>query len=280
MALALRDAAEGLGPLRVKVLLENTAGSGAALGSRFEELQRIRELAGELTDLAVGYCLDTCHLLAAGFDIASPAGLRETVRHADNVLGLDHVYMFHANDSKAPRGSRVDRHANIGEGHIGIDAFRRILAHPKLRGKPFVLETPVDQPGDDRRNLDMLNELARAGGVRIVCDERPGTNPHSGRRVPAAANAAAAGVLFVSRAFSAGAGGDATGADAFRTEEGKPEPDLALARHTIDMMAFCSRRRRAISLEEQRLLENSLTELRFRFVQVSDEAGKAAAPDA
>jgi deoxyribonuclease IV len=161
VALALRDAAEGLGPLRVKVLLENTAGSGAALGSRFEELQRIRELAGELTDLAVGYCLDTCHLLAAGFDIASPAGLRETVRHADNVLGLDHVYMFHANDSKAPRGSRVDRHANIGEGHIGIDAFRRILTHPKLRGKPFVLETPVDQPGDDRRNLDMLNELAR-----------------------------------------------------------------------------------------------------------------------
>lgn len=161
VALALRDAAEGSGPLRVKVLLENTAGSGAALGSRFEELQRIRELTGELSDLAVGYCLDTCHLLAAGFDIVSPAGLRETVRHADNVLGLDNVYMFHANDSKTPRGSRVDRHANIGEGHIGIEAFRRILTHPKLRGKPFVLETPVDRPGDDRRNLDMLNQLAR-----------------------------------------------------------------------------------------------------------------------
>ena len=143
------------------MLLENTAGSGAALGSRFEELQRIRELTGELSDLAVGYCLDTCHLLAAGFDIVSPAGLRETVRHADNVLGLDNVYMFHANDSKTPRGSRVDRHANIGEGHIGIEAFRRILTHPKLRGKPFVLETPVDRPGDDRRNLDMLNQLAR-----------------------------------------------------------------------------------------------------------------------
>jgi deoxyribonuclease IV len=161
VALALRDAAEGLGALRVRVLLENTAGSGSALGSRLEELQRIRELTGELSHLAVGYCLDTCHLLAAGFDITSPAGLRETVRHADNVLGLDQVCMFHANDSKAPRGSRVDRHANIGEGHIGSDAFRRILTHPKLRGKPFVLETPIDQPGDDRRNLDTLKKLAQ-----------------------------------------------------------------------------------------------------------------------
>ena len=70
--------------------------------------------------------------------------------------------MFHANDSKAPRGSRVDRHANIGEGHIGIEAFRRILTHPKLREKPFVLETPIDQPGDDRRNLEMLNAIGAA----------------------------------------------------------------------------------------------------------------------
>ncbi len=161
VALALRDAVDGLPLPRVKVLLENTAGSGAALGSRFEELQRIRELAAQLSDLSIGYCLDTCHLLAAGFDIASAAGLRETVRHAESVLGLEHVHMFHANDSKTPRGSRVDRHANIGEGHIGLDAFRRILTHPKLCGKPFVLETPVDEPGDDRRNLDTLKSLAR-----------------------------------------------------------------------------------------------------------------------
>jgi deoxyribonuclease-4 len=161
VALALRDAAEGLGALRVRVLLENTAGSGAALGSRFEELQRIRELTAELSDVAVGYCLDTCHLLASGFDVTSSSGLRETVRHADNILGLDHVCMLHANDSKAPRGSRVDRHAHIGQGYIGLDGFRRILTHPKLCGKPFVLETPIDQPGDDRRNLDALKELAR-----------------------------------------------------------------------------------------------------------------------
>jgi deoxyribonuclease-4 len=160
VALALRDAAAGLGALRVRVLLENTAGSGSALGSAFEELARISELTTELSDLRLGYCLDTCHLLAAGFDVASAEGLRLTVSRAAGSLGLENVCLIHANDSKAPRGSRVDRHAHIGAGHIGIDGFRRILAHPKLRGKPFVLETPVDEPGDDRRNLDTLKSLA------------------------------------------------------------------------------------------------------------------------
>jgi deoxyribonuclease-4 len=117
-------------------------------------------VAGELTGLAIGYCLDTCHLLAAGFDITTQAGLRGTLRSAEALLGLDHVHLIHTNDSKFPLGSHVDRHANIGEGHIGADAFRRILTHPKLRSKPFILETPVDEEGDDRRNLDMLKSLA------------------------------------------------------------------------------------------------------------------------
>ena len=160
VALGLRDAAARLRTVQVTVLLENTAGSGAALGSRFEELQSIRDLARDLTSLPVGFCLDTCHLLAAGFDIASPGGLRDTVRHAELTLGLEHVHVIHANDSKTPLGSRVDRHAGIGEGHIGREAFRRILTHPKLRGKPFILETPVDKPGADRRNLDTLKALA------------------------------------------------------------------------------------------------------------------------
>jgi len=158
-ALALRDAAAGLHTGRLKVLLENTAGSGNHLGSRFEELQSIRELARDLTDVEVGYCLDTCHLLAAGFNIATAAGLRAMLRSAEETLGLSNVHMFHANDSRGALGSRVDRHANIGEGHIGADGFRRILAHPKLRTKPFVLETPVKHSGDDRRNLDTLKQL-------------------------------------------------------------------------------------------------------------------------
>ncbi|MGA3242706.1 MAG: deoxyribonuclease IV [Bryobacteraceae bacterium] len=160
VALGLRDAAAGLRTMQVTVLLEHTAGSGAALGSRFEELQSIRELARDLTNLPVGYCFDTCHLLAAGFDIASSIGLRETIRHAELTLGLENVRVIHANDSKTPLGSRVDRHANIGEGHIGREAFRRILTQPKLRTKPFILETPIDEPGDDRRNLDTLKGLA------------------------------------------------------------------------------------------------------------------------
>jgi deoxyribonuclease IV len=159
-ALALREAAHGFQHRGITVLIENTAGSGCALGSRFEELQSIRELAGDLTGIEVGYCLDTCHLLAAGFDIASAAGLRATLGAAEGTIGLTNVRLIHANDSKAPLGARVDRHANIGEGHIGNAAFCRILTHPKLRRKPFILETPVGEAGDDRRNLDTLKRLA------------------------------------------------------------------------------------------------------------------------
>jgi deoxyribonuclease IV len=158
--LGLRDAVEGVAAGDVTVLIENTAGAGSHLGSRFEELQSIRELTRDLTDLEVGYCLDTCHLLAAGYNIATADGLRATIRTAEQTLGLTQVRLFHANDSRTALGSRVDRHAHIGEGHIGREAFHRILTHPKLRSKPFILETPVDQPGDDRRNLDTLKELA------------------------------------------------------------------------------------------------------------------------
>jgi deoxyribonuclease-4 len=142
------------------VLLENTAGSGASLGSRFEELQSMRELAGDLTTLEVGYCLDTCHLLAAGFDVATAHGLRRAMVSIEQTLGLTAVGLIHANDSKTPLGSRIDRHAHIGKGYIGLEGFRRILTHPKLRSKPFILETPIDAPGDDRKNLDTLKALA------------------------------------------------------------------------------------------------------------------------
>jgi deoxyribonuclease-4 len=157
--LGLRDAAEGLLLRDVTVLLENTVGCGAQIGGRFEDLRAIRHFAAALTDAPVGYCLDTCHLLAAGYDVASERGLRETVGHAERVLGLDNVKLIHANDSKTPLGSHLDRHENIGEGHIGRAGFRRMLAHPKLREKPFILETPVDNDGDDRRNLDNLKKL-------------------------------------------------------------------------------------------------------------------------
>jgi deoxyribonuclease-4 len=162
-ALGLRDAVRPLtgsaAARRVAILVENTAGAGAHLGSSFEELRTLRGLARDLADISVGYCLDTCHLFAAGYDIAQAAGLSATLRSAEELLGLANVQLIHANDSRAALGARVDRHANIGEGCIGLEGFRRIL-HSRLRSKPFILETPLKQPEDDRRNLDTLKSLA------------------------------------------------------------------------------------------------------------------------
>ncbi len=166
VALALRDASRGFRDSGLTVLLENTAGAGFQLGSRFEELQSIRDMAADLTDLPVGYCLDTCHLLAAGFDIATAAGLRLAVERADECLGLSRVHLIHANDSQAALGSHRDRHAGIGEGLIGLDGFRRIVCHPKLRAKPFILETPIKKDGDDRRNLNTLKTLSARAGIK------------------------------------------------------------------------------------------------------------------
>ena len=152
-----------LGNLRI--LIENTAGMGSAVASRLEELAEI--LAG-LGDAPVAACLDTAHLFAAGYDIKSEAGLTSTIDLIDSTIGLDRVPVFHANDSKIPLGGRVDRHENIGEGKIGAEAFARILTHPRLGamppeglpGRAFLAETPIDNPGDDRRNVAKLWQLA------------------------------------------------------------------------------------------------------------------------
>jgi deoxyribonuclease-4 len=154
----IASAAKGLNTAGVTVLLENTVGSGAQIGSRFEELRAIHDAV----DIDTGFCLDTCHLLAAGFDVATAAGLKKTVAQADRVLGLEHVKVMHANDSKGVLGSKLDRHMNIGEGQIGTEGFRGLLNHPKLKKIPFILETPVDRPGDDQRNVDALKNLCNA----------------------------------------------------------------------------------------------------------------------
>lgn len=161
-------AGSGLKFGKLMLLIENTAGAGAQLGSRLEELHVMREYAVKMTDLQVGFCLDTCHLLTAGYDVASAAGLRETMTEAERLLGLENVHVIHANDSKAPLGSHVDRHENIGEGYIGLDGFRRILAHPGLRNKAFILETPVEQEGDDRKNLETLKQLCPKSRTTIT----------------------------------------------------------------------------------------------------------------
>jgi deoxyribonuclease-4 len=154
------EAAEGVDTGRLRLLLECTAGGGCLIGSRFEELRAIRDLARRLTDLPIGYCLDTCHLLAAGFEIRTQQGLDQTIADADRILGIHHVKLIHANDSKTPLGSRADRHEQIGKGYIGAEAFRRMLAHPKLAKLPFILENPVVKEGDDRRNMETLKKLS------------------------------------------------------------------------------------------------------------------------
>jgi deoxyribonuclease-4 len=157
----LAEAARGFRAPGLTVLLENTVGSGCQIGKRFEELRLIRDLAARATDLPLAYCLDTCHLLASGYDVAQAGGLKQTVAEAESVLGMELVKVIHTNDSKGALNSHLDRHENIGQGQIGEQGFRRILRHPLLRTKPFILETPVDEEGDDQKNVDALKRLSR-----------------------------------------------------------------------------------------------------------------------
>lgn len=144
---------------KLTVLLENTAGAGAQLGGQFDELAAIRQLAQPYLGLPIGYCLDTCHCYVSGFDIARPQGLSRLISEASAMLGLENVHVIHTNDAKTALNSHCDRHAHIGAGYIGLEGFRRILNHPELRAKAFILETPVDKPGDDLRNVRTLKEL-------------------------------------------------------------------------------------------------------------------------
>jgi deoxyribonuclease IV len=162
---SVKQAAKNLPPTSLRILLENTAGMGTALGARLEE---IGEMLNALQSLQVGACLDTAHLFAAGYDIKSEAGLASTLELVERVIGLERVPVFHVNDSKIPLGGRVDRHEHIGKGKIGAEAFRRFLTHPRLSaappdglpGRAFLAETPIDDPGDDRRNVAALWEFA------------------------------------------------------------------------------------------------------------------------
>lgn len=161
-------AAEGLDAGGVTLLLECTAGAGASIGSKFEELRAIREVTSSMTHLPIGFCLDTCHLLVSGFDISTEVGLQAMVRDAGDILGWEHVKVIHANDSKAGLGSHMDRHENIGKGQIGIDGFRRILRHPRLRDLPFIQETPVETDEDARKDLQTLKDLCPKSRTTIM----------------------------------------------------------------------------------------------------------------
>lgn len=154
---------------KMRILIENTAGMGTAVGSRLEEVGAI--LHG-LRGLGVGACLDTAHLFAAGYDISTAPGLESTITQIEDNIGLENVHVWHVNDSKIALGGRVDRHEHLGQGKIKAEAFLRLLQHPKLGasaatglpGRAFILETPIEDPGDDRKNVAKLWELAGAIG--------------------------------------------------------------------------------------------------------------------
>ena len=139
------------------ILIENTAGAEFSLGA---SLEQAGELIARLQPVArVAACLDTCHTHVAGYDLVTADGYEDTMRQIEQHLGFATVRVWHMNDAKAERGSRLDRHQHIGEGTLGIGAFRRLLNDPRFAHAAFIAETPVDEPDDDLRNVSVLRSL-------------------------------------------------------------------------------------------------------------------------
>ena len=142
----------------VMVLLETTAGQGTSLGADFAELAKI--IADSLFSAQLGVCFDTCHVFAAGYDLRTPAAYRKTMAEFERVIGLERLKFFHLNDSKKELGSRVDRHAHIGQGWIGVEGFRLLVNDPRFSEHPMVLETPKSEDmHEDKENLQLLRSL-------------------------------------------------------------------------------------------------------------------------
>ena len=144
-------------PFSLKLLLENTSGSGHWLGADFKEIAYIIEELGRPENL--GICLDTCHAFSAGYNLREERGLSQLISEIDYFIGLERLRLIHLNDSKDKLGSRRDRHFHIGEGQIGEEGFRRIINHPKLKNLPFILETPKNKEEDDFKNLEKVRRL-------------------------------------------------------------------------------------------------------------------------
>lgn len=159
---------------KAMVLLEHTAGQGTSLGARFEELAAI--IAGMEGHPRVGVCLDTCHLLASGYDVVSPRGYRRTFEEFEQIVGVARLKAFHLNDSKKPLGSRVDRHEHIGKGCLGLATFKRLVNDPRFAHLPMLLETPKGEGKAtgpiavdplDEGNLNALRGLVNVRRTRV-----------------------------------------------------------------------------------------------------------------
>ena len=175
----------------VTLCLENTAGGGSTLGRTLEELDAIRKrivrYAGRSAGKRVGYCIDTCHALAGGYDIRAEADARAFIDEIDRVCGLDNLRVLHLNDSKGALGSRIDRHEHIGKGEVGDGAFAAIVNDPRLAGVPKILETPKGETPKgtalDTLNLRRLRRLTRAA-AGVAPPGRPRRGRRSGKPAP------------------------------------------------------------------------------------------------
>ena len=139
------------------VLIENTAGAEFSLGGSFDQVAEVLYLLKDVVPVAA--CIDTCHVQVAGYDIVSEAGFQKTLTQLDSSVGLKNVRVWHCNDAKGERGSKLDRHQHIGKGTIGLEPFHRLLNDRRLIHAAFIAETPIDEPGDDRRNVQALKDL-------------------------------------------------------------------------------------------------------------------------
>ncbi|HEX3472240.1 MAG TPA: deoxyribonuclease IV [Silvibacterium sp.] len=156
---SIAEAADGirLEGIDFHILIENTAGAEFSLGGSFDQ---VAELIARLKSITpVGACLDTCHCHVAGYDLVSPEGYEETVRLIEASIGFADVRVWHTNDAKAARGSKLDRHEQIGLGTIGLEPFRRLLNDKRFSHCAFIAEVPVDEPGDDAKNVLALQNL-------------------------------------------------------------------------------------------------------------------------
>ncbi len=161
--------------------LEITAGQGTTLGFKLEHLKAMRERAVEPERLAV--CIDTAHSFEAGYDLSNGAGTAAFLQELDDVVGLDLVRVMHINDSKTPRGSRVDRHAHIGNGHIPLESFAAVVNHPKLKSVPKILETPKEQD-EQGRDWDTVN-IGTLTGLIVESPKSPKSKAQSPKSAPA-----------------------------------------------------------------------------------------------
>ncbi|HEY1210074.1 MAG TPA: deoxyribonuclease IV [Terracidiphilus sp.] len=141
------------------ILIENTAGAEFSLGGSFEQVAELVERLKPSAPVAV--CLDTCHSHVAGYDLVTTEGYEQTMKQAAATVGLAAVRVWHMNDAKAERGSKLDRHENIGQGKMGLEPFRRLLNDPRFTHAAFIAETPVDDPGDEERNVKVLLSLVK-----------------------------------------------------------------------------------------------------------------------